>query len=253
MRQPPPKSMLSSVRSAIRLIALFTEDTPVLGVSDIARMLNIAKSTASRLGATLCSEDILTPTPDGKYRLSIRLVSVGLLAAQSHSVFEAGREALIKIRAATGLAAHLSIIDGAELAQLYRVTSEFMEGLGHSRPRQPILATSAGKAILAYSEPELVECCLESQHPHRYAPARVAGSAEVRIALQTVRERGYAVSRNDYVPNVVGVAVPILGERGIAVAALTALGSARQLPDERVGQTASLLAASAKAIAAAVF
>jgi IclR family transcriptional regulator, KDG regulon repressor len=237
--------VLSSVRSAIRLIGLFTDDAQVLGVSEIARKLKVAKSTASRLSATLCAEDVLSLTPNGKYRLSFRLVSVGLLAAQTHLVYEAGREALTKFRAATGLGAHLSIIDGTELAQLCRVTSDYMEQLGRSRPRQPILATSAGKAILAFSEPELVERCLGAQ--------RHNGREDVRLALQTVRKRGYAISRNDYVANVVGVAVPILSDRGIAIAALTALGPSEDLPDERVGKTASLLIRSAKAITAAVF
>jgi IclR family KDG regulon transcriptional repressor len=246
-------SMLSSVRTAVRLIGLFTDDTPILGVSEIARSLNVAKSTASRLTSTLCAENVLSQMPNGKYRLSFRLVSVGILAAQTHAVYEAGREALTKIRAATGLAAHLSIIDEAELAQLCRVTSDYMEQVGRNRPRQPVLATSAGKAILAFSEPELVERCLHVQQSSRYAPASTPDPEEMRLALQTVRKRGYAISRNDYVANVVGVAVPILSDRGIAVAALTALGPSYQLPDDRVGQTASLLMNSSKAVTAAVF
>jgi IclR family transcriptional regulator, KDG regulon repressor len=233
--------MLSSVRSAIRVVALFTTDSPVLGVTEIARKLNLAKSTASRLTTTLCAENVLSATPNGKYRLSIGLVSVGLVAAQSHSVYEAGREALIKIRAETGLGAHLSIIDGTELAQLCRVTSDYLERLGKSRPRQPILPTSAGKAILAFSEPELVERYLGTNRQNVWA------------ALQTVRKRGYAISRNDYVANVVGVAVPILGDDGLAVAALTVLGPSRQFSDERVNQTARLLTSSARAITAAIF
>jgi IclR family KDG regulon transcriptional repressor len=252
----PPKdgsSVLSSVRSAIRLIGLFTDDTHILGVSEIARRLKVAKSTASRLGATLCAEDFLTLTPDGKYRLSVRLVDVGNVAAQSHLLYKAGREALAKIRAATGLAAHLSVIDGAELAQLCRVTSDYIEALGSSRPRQPVLPTSAGKAILAFSSPELVELCLGVQRHHRYAPAHVPDSEEIRSTLQTVRKRGYAVSRNEYVVNVVGVAVPILSNSGIAVAALTALGPPRLLPDARASETAAFLLSSAKAITAAVF
>jgi len=68
-----------------------------------------------------------------------------------------------------------------------------------------------------------------------------------------VRKRGYAISRNDYVANVVGVAVPILSDGGLAIAALTVLGPSRQFSDERVRQTAQLLTSSAKVITAAVF
>jgi IclR family transcriptional regulator, KDG regulon repressor len=239
---------LSSVRSAVRLIGLFTDDAQVLGVSEIARRLNVAKSTASRLTTTLSAEDILSPTANGKYRLSIRLVSVGLVAAQSHAVYEPGREALTRVHAATGLAAHLSIIDGAELAQLCRVTSDYMEQVGRSRPRQPVLATSAGRAILAYSAPSLIEQCMQVQLRHRYAPPKVPGMDEVLNVLRSVRQLGYAISRDDYVANVVGVAVPILTDKGTAVAALTALGPSATFPDERVGQTASVLMSAAKSI-----
>jgi DNA-binding IclR family transcriptional regulator len=106
---------------------------------------------------------------------------------------------------------------------------------------------------LAFSSPELVELCLGVQRHHRYAPAHVPDSEEIRSTLQTVRKRGYAVSRNEYVVNVVGVAVPILSNSGIAVAALTALGPPRLLPDARASETAAFLLSSAKAITAAVF
>jgi IclR family transcriptional regulator, KDG regulon repressor len=243
-----PKSLLSSVRSAIRIIGLFTAETPVLGVSEIARRLQVAKSTASRLSTTLCAENILTPTSNRQYRLNVRLASVGLLAAQSHPVYEAGREALVRIRAATCLSAHLSIIDGTELAPICRLTSDEMD----QRPHHPVLTTCAGKAILAFSEPDLVERCLEMR-VQRYTPTTVIKVDELRTALQTVRQSGYALARGDYIPDLGGVAVPILDHSGMAVAALTVFGRVHHLPERTIAQTASLLRKSAQAITAAIY
>jgi hypothetical protein len=58
--------LLSSVRNALRVIDAFSSQEPVLGVTEIARRLNISKSAVSRLVATLCSEEILTSTPGGE-------------------------------------------------------------------------------------------------------------------------------------------------------------------------------------------
>jgi IclR family KDG regulon transcriptional repressor len=243
-----PKSLLSSVRSAIGIIGLFTADSPVLGVAEIARRLQVAKSTASRLCATLCAENILTPTPSRQYRLNVRLASVGFLAAQSHPVYEAGREALVRIRAATALSAHLSIINGTELAPICRLTSDEMA----QRLHHPVLTTCAGKAILAFSEPGLVERCLEMRVLPN-TPTPVIKVDELRIALQTVRQSGYARSRGEYIADLGGVAVPILDHSGMAVAALTVFGRVHHLPERTIAQTASLLRKSAQAITAAIY
>jgi IclR family KDG regulon transcriptional repressor len=243
-----PKSLLSSVRSAIRIVGLFTADAPVLGVSEIARRLQVAKSTASRLSATLCAENILTLTSNRQYRLNVRLASIGFLAAQSHPVYEAGREALVRIRAATGLSAHLSIIEGTELAPICRLTSDEMS----QRLHHPVLTTCAGKAILAFSEPDLVERCVNTRVQRR-TPATVIKVDELRIALQTVRQCGYARSRGDYIADLGGVAVPILDHSGMAVAALTVFGRMQHLPERTIAQTASLLRKSAQAVSAAIY
>ena len=64
---------LKSVATALDVLECFALDDE-LGVSDIARRLGIAKSTAHRLLSTLCSRGLTEKNPDsGQYRLGLHL------------------------------------------------------------------------------------------------------------------------------------------------------------------------------------
>src|SRR4051794_41919943 len=68
--KPETRERLSSVATAIRLLKAFSEDEGDIGISDLARRLRIAKSTAHRLAVTLVSEGMVEQDRGtGKYRL----------------------------------------------------------------------------------------------------------------------------------------------------------------------------------------
>lgn len=187
---------LTSVRNAVRVIGVFSSQDPVLGVVEIARRLRISKSAVSRLVATLCGEDILVPTQTGHYRLGTRLYDIGLLAVRSHQLFDAALEALVRLRASTGKSAHLSILDGLDVVQVNRLTSNEMELLRGTAPRPPAHATSTGKAILAFSPPELIDRAVSSGL-RRFTQATITDAERLRRVIAAARSDGYASSTRD--------------------------------------------------------
>ena len=61
-------SRLSSVTTAIHLLKTFTEEDTELGISELAKRLNVAKSTVHRLAGTLLEEGLLQQNPEnGRY------------------------------------------------------------------------------------------------------------------------------------------------------------------------------------------
>jgi IclR family transcriptional regulator, KDG regulon repressor len=56
--------VLSSVANAARLLREFGRGEPQLGVSELARRLGIAKSSAHRIGHTLAKEGLLERVED---------------------------------------------------------------------------------------------------------------------------------------------------------------------------------------------
>jgi DNA-binding IclR family transcriptional regulator len=237
---------LSTVRNALRILDAFSEREPILGVMELSRRLKISKSAVSRLVTTLCSQGILTLAPTGHYRLGTRLYDMGLLAVRSHQLFEAASEALVELHAATGKSVHFAILDGLDVVQVHRLTSNDMARVpGELRTRPPAHATSTGKAILAFAKEELVERAV-SAGLRSFTPTTITDAAQLRRVLGTVRERGYAVSKGEYQQGVGGISAPILDTTGVAVAALTIVDLSDHLTDKVVAHDGPLVMRSAR-------
>lgn len=241
---------LSTVRNALRILDAFSEREPILGVMELSRRLKISKSAVSRLVTTLCAQGILTLTPSGHYRLGARLYDIGLLAVRSHQLFDAASKALAELHAATGKSVHFAILDGLDVVQVHRLISRDMARMpGELRTRPPAHATSTGKAILAFAQAELVERAVAAGL-RSFTPTTITDAAQLRRVLRTVRERGYAVSKDEYHRGVGGISAPILDTTGVAVAALTIVDLSAHLTDTVVAHDAALLMRSARDLSA---
>ena len=78
--KPPARDtqMLSSVSNAARVLKAFGQGEGELGVSELARRLDLSKSATHRLVRTLTAEELLEQDPrTGAYRLSITMQSLG--------------------------------------------------------------------------------------------------------------------------------------------------------------------------------
>ena len=106
---------LKSVATALDVLKCFAVDDE-LGVSDIARRLGIAKSTAHRLLTTLCSRGMTEKNPEsGLYRLGMHLFELGQLAQARLRLRQLALPMLGELRAVTGHTVHLGVADGADV------------------------------------------------------------------------------------------------------------------------------------------
>src|SRR2546430_17606675 len=93
------RERLSSVATAIHLLKAFSEDEVDIGISDLARRLRIAKSTAHRLAVTLVSEGMLEQDRGtGKYRLGVGLFRLGALVARGMEGSNEGAQVPFSLR-----------------------------------------------------------------------------------------------------------------------------------------------------------
>src|SRR5215470_3023600 len=153
------RERLSSVATAIRLLKAFSEDEVDIGISDLARRLGIAKSTAHRLAVTLVSEGLLEQDRDsGKYRLGVALFRLGALVRRRMEVSNEARPFLYELRAKTNESVHLAILDGTDIMYVYN-----LEGTHAIRMRsdigvrKPAHCTAEGQAILAFQANDIVD------------------------------------------------------------------------------------------------
>ncbi len=111
---------MSTINRMCAILNLFSEDRKVLTLSDIGRRLNLPKSTAHRLLATLEAQGILMRDSEGRgYRLGYQLIRWGTLAQSSLDLRNLALPILQKLSDDTQETAVLSVIDYAHMAAIW--------------------------------------------------------------------------------------------------------------------------------------
>ena len=213
---------LRSVGTALDVLECFAVDS-ALGVSDVARRLGVAKSTAHRVLQTLVSRGFVEQDREtGLYRLGIHIYELGALALARNELRHAALPTLRQVATATSLTTNFAVPDGADVVFVERIENpDGVRILGHFGHRLPAHTTSSGKAIAAFNP--------TADQARRTAgfPPRVTGTvrtpADWDRCLAQVRKQGYAVATDESFDGATSVAVPIL-ERQVAVASISVFG-----------------------------
>ena len=245
MRSRPADGGLRSVTTALDVLECFAVDGD-LGVSDIARRLAIAKSTAHRVLTTLAGRGFIEQDPDsGLYRLGLHLYELGQLTISRNTLRHAALPTLRRIASQTRLTANLAIADGPDVVFLERVELGAGERiLGHAGRRFPAHVTSSGKAMAAFSL-TLDRARREAGFPPRVR-ATVRTEQDWAGELARVRAKGYALASDESFDGVTTIAVPVLrGEH--AIAAISVFGPHESVTP-RVDRIVPLLVAAARRI-----
>ena len=214
---------------------LANAETP-LGVTEAARRLDVAPSTAHRLLSTLVSGGFAMRSPTGRgYRRGPALIRLcGRRPVQLVLLRDAAHPVLERVCRETGETAHLSILEGLDVVGIDHVESAspvvFRHPIGS---RVPAHATAVGNALLAFS-PEAAEVLI-AEGLARLTDSTVPHGAALRRSLADVRRRGYAVNNRQWHAETAGAAAPIIDRSGEAVAALGISG-----PASRIGRRETL-------------
>ncbi|GAA4408915.1 hypothetical protein GCM10023168_26930 [Fodinibacter luteus] len=238
-------SSLKSVGSALDVLECFATDGE-LGVSDIARRLGVAKSTAHRLLQTLASRGFVEQDQhSGQYRLGIHVYELGSLALARNELRHAALPFLRQVAMATGLTVNLSVPDGPDIVFVERIeNSDGVRILGHFGRRLPAHTASSGKAISAWNR--------DADLARRRAgfPPRVSKTVRTEAdwdrCLENVRRLGYAVSHSESFDGASSVAVPVMHRRQ-AVASVSVFGPTEVI-EPRVDRLVPVLLAASRRI-----
>jgi IclR family KDG regulon transcriptional repressor len=230
-----PGQLLSSVRSAARLLCTFTATDRELGVSELSRRLGLGKSTVHRLLTTLAAEHLIEFNPrTGRYRLGIKLYELGTVVSSHFELHEAVAMYIDDLRARTGETVHVAILDGMEVVYIERRESlrtlrHMVDYVGH---RNFAHCTASGKVLLAaLPEAELDRLLAGGQLPVR-TPLSISDPARLREELAAVRERGYAENVGESTADMASVAAAINDDGGHTAAAISVTG-----PLSRMGES----------------
>jgi len=221
---------------AMRLLSSFDHDHPEMGVTDLARELDLPKPTVYRILSTLESGGFVQQNTNGKYHLGFRLAELGLLALDEISLRREALPYLRQLIEECQETVDLAVYEGGEIVYLEVMESpQPVKIAARAGRRLPAHCTASGKAYLAYASDEVVAEAL-SHGMECYTPSTIDDPETFLEELRLVRERGYSVSEEEYEVGIKAVAAPVMGRDGQPVAVIAIAGPAYRLPVERVAE-----------------
>jgi len=245
-KQSAKKPALQSVGIALGVMEALA-DAPELSLSELARRVGVAKSTAHRTCAVLTDAGMLTRTSSGRYRLGLRLIELGQLATSRTSVGSHALPLLVDVRAALGETVQIGVPDGADIVYVERVEgNRALRYHSENSRRSPVHRSSGGKVLAAFV-PGVLEARLRvGLRP--YTGYTIVVPDVLRSELDKIRERGYARSVDETEISMSSLAVPVRSSPdGPVVAAISMVGpTSRVIGDSESSNVTTLQAASRK-------
>lgn len=215
------------------ILGAFGPDDGALGVSELSRRTGLPKSTVHRLVRALTEHGLLDRAGTS-VRLGLRLFELGQLVPLQRDLRAAALPIMTDLRDATHQIIHLAVLDGTQVVYLEILRSPDAPAMpSRVGGRLPAHATGVGKAMLAFSRPELVDAVIAAGLP-RLSRRTIVLPRLFRQELETIRDMGCAFDREESSDGVVCAASPVFGPDDEVVGALSISGWSARMNLERM-------------------
>lgn len=232
IRRDGSASTHQSLHRAAAILRTFTEADPQRSVSDIARQLDLHKSTVSRILAALADDGLVWQNArTGRYGLGLGLIELAGVALGQIDVRAASMPHIERLAATLGETVTVAVLASNEAVTVAHSPSPHsVRHVSWIGRRIPLATTATGRVFLAA----------------RAGTRRVGAGEDSAVGDETmpdlaelslIRRRGYALEVDEFEPGGAGVAVPIHDAGGSVVATIGVHG-----PIERFGADERLAA-----------
>src|ERR1044072_3100669 len=217
----------TAIERAMGIFEAVAERKSGLTLSEICRHLEIPKSSASYLLRTLKNLGYLHfDAASGKYRLGLKVMSLGQRVEIGTDVKEAAVPVLQKLVEKTNLTAHLAVLDDGEAVYVAKVEPRsFIRMDTWVGKRMQVNSTGVGKAMAAYLRPSDIEALIKQQGLKKRTAKTITIQTTFWQELEKVRAKGYAIDDEENSQGARCVAVPVFDSLGNAIAAIGLSGT----------------------------
>lgn len=241
-----------SVRRAIEVlsaIALARDTGSSPNITDIAEATSINRSTISRLLEPLIESRLVEQDAEtGRYRLGPQTARLGQIYLAQFDVQDVAGPILRELVDQSHETAHLGVMDESEIVYIDKVESPHsIRTVSRIGSRQPLYATSMGKALLAYAEPSVVEAVIGNGMRKRTENTITSPDA-FRHELEVTRSRGYAFDDQENERDIRCIGAPVFDHRGQAIAAISISGPTTRVTPEHIDELSALVCDAAERI-----
>lgn len=240
------------LHKAFQILELFSEDRPRWSQVEICHATALPRSTVSRLVRYLCARGYLTQNRgSGRYTLGFSAVQLGRRAQLHFDLTAVAADVLEDLSRKTGETVMLTGFNPAimQVVCLDQISSQqgglrVYERVGATFP---LYVGASTKPVLAH----LPECVIERVVTGPLTPINPAwtqSEARLRADIESIRQRGYAVSFEETYPGVAGVGAAVLGPDGRPLGSIAIAAPLQRMSEESVVRLGEMVAAATRTV-----
>lgn len=246
---------MQTIDKAMKLLSLFSDENPEIGLSEMARMAEMDKAGAHRLLVALQKHAFVEQNAISReYRLGIGVLSLARVREKTFPIASVVEPFLQSLNDKTEETVHASLSVGTKphlvavsVKQSTRSTRVHLQ----NNSLLPIHATASGLAFLAFSSKERLSLHVPSDLPV-YTPSTIVNIEALEQELASIKERGYSSSNQEYEEEVFGVAAPFFDALSQPCGAVGIACPISRMTPEREQEFADLVVNAALDITAAM-
>lgn len=212
-----------SVERAFTILETIASSADGIGVSDIARELELNKSTAFGLIKTLDNLGYIFKREDTeRYQLTYKLRDIVDLRMDQHDILHYAMPYLNQLSEKYGEIIHFVTAAESKVYYLEKIDStkaiRIISGKGTS---MPMYCTGVGKAILSTRSEEEVREYANHVELHKCTEKTITDIDSLLKDLKNTRERGYSIDDEENQEEVFCIGVPITDKKGVGLYAVS--------------------------------
>jgi IclR family transcriptional regulator, KDG regulon repressor len=247
---PDNHRVIASVQRAINILNLFNTHNFELSNAEIARAMDLPKSTAAGLIQTLEVNHLLEQNPaNRKYRLGYKLVEYGSILLSTNDLRGSAQPYLKRLLDWCNESVNLAVWDDESVIYIERLFGTKLLGMrSEVGKREPVHSTALGKAILSCLSVAEQQEFVKKINLIPRTPRTLITEEALLADIRRSQERGFAIDDEE---NELGgrcVAAPILDISGRPVGAISISVPAQRLTDKDLPTFGRKVKESAQAV-----
>lgn len=229
-----------AVERALDILLAFRPQDDALTVADLLGRVELSRPTLYRLLRTLQGKQFLISSGDPqRFRLGPAVAQLAHVWTEGLDLSSVAEPMMRKVWDGTGETVALFVPESAFRLCIAEMPSSqalsFKRGVGY---RERLVVGASGKAILAHIPDKLGS----------HAAGLQIDLKKYSRELALIKDRGYAISKNELIQGAVAVSAPFFNRAGEVAGSLSVFGPSVRLSDAQIAKFGKLLVREAREI-----
>lgn len=233
---------VKSLVKAMHVLECFSVKNTELGISDIARQLDLQKSTVHNILSTFEKMGYVTQNHQtGRYSLGLKMLSFSYVINSHLDLRRVFTPYMHQIAQAVNEVCYLGIPYGSSVMYLEAAYPQYSSSTRSiTGETAPMYCTGLGKVMLAFMPEEEREAILQ-QPRVKFTDYTITDVGVLRDNLEEVRINGFSTDNMEHEYGIRCVAVPIFGVDGRLVASISVSGPSPRFDPQTIVRDADTL------------